>query len=1108
MRIINQIIYAVIAVTLFITVSAGCENLSGKQSATLMKYASFHDIPGVTEDEIKAIEALREKTDFFVFGMMLNTEAYLDKNGKINGYTALLCEWLSGLFGIPFKPQPYTWNDLLDGLNSGGIDFVGNLTTSDERRQIYFMTDAIAQRMVKYLRLKDSVPLSEIAKTRLPRYALLKGTTTVDKVFQYSMKTFEPVYIAEYKDAYRLLKTGVIDALVAEGTTEAVFDDYGDVVTSDFLPLLYSPVSLTAKKPELEPIISVVQKALESGVNAYLGELYNQGYQEYLSHKLLMQFSEEELSFIKANPVIPFAAEYDNYPVSFYSARANEWQGICFDVLKEVELLTGLTFKVVHDQNAEWSELLRMLESGEVYIITELIRIPEREGRFIWPETAFFSDQSALLSKAEFPNINIHDVLSVKVGLTKNLAHTELFRMWFPDHRNSIEYDSSGAALEALVRGEIDMVMNKNSLLLHLTHYQELPGYKANIVFDNNFESTFGLNKDQVVLCSIIDKALGLIDTKSISGQWLRKTYDYRLMVVQAQRPWLIGAIILSLVILALISAFFVRSRSTGKQLEKLVKQRTGELQQSTSELELQTSTLQTMVDSIPDIVYCKDLNLDFTLCNKFFADYLGCNKDDVVGKGKNPNGVLPAGLIEMTNDVDRRVINEGRMIIFEQYLPSFYKEERLFETIKAPLIIDGVVTGLVGIARDITDRKAMEEETKAASRSKSAFLANMSHEMRTPMNVIVGLTDLMLEEDDSGGNLKNNLEKISTAGNTLLGLINDVLDISKIEAGKLELIPVQYEMPSLLNDIIILNMIRIESKPIAFRLDINEELPYSLYGDDLRVKQIINNLLSNAFKYTQKGTVTLGMNCKRQGSEDVRMSVWVNDTGIGIREEDLKKLFTDYSQVSTQANRQIEGTGLGLSITKMLVERMDGKIFVESEYGKGSTFRFHIRQKFVSDKTISAEVVENLCNFRYAEDKRKAAKNLVRPDLNYASVLVVDDMPNNLDVAAALLGKYKMRVDCVTSGQEAINRINSGEPVYDAIFMDHMMPGMDGVEATAKIRAIGTKYAMTIPIIALTANAIVGNEQMFLDNDFQAFLAKPINVIQLDSIVRKWINR
>jgi CheY-like chemotaxis protein len=361
-----------------------------------------------------------------------------------------------------------------------------------------------------------------------------------------------------------------------------------------------------------------------------------------------------------------------------------------------------------------------------------------------------------------------------------------------------------------------------------------------------------------------------------------------------------------------------------------------------------------------------------------------------------------------------------------------------------------------------------------------------------------------MLEDGDPV-NVKSNLKKISTAGNTLLGLINDVLDISKIEAGKLELNPVQYDMPSLLNDIITLNVLRIESKAIAFRLDINEELPSILYGDELRLKQVVNNLLSNAFKYTQKGTVTLGINCTKDDN-DIWMSVYVSDTGIGIRKDDLEKIFSDYNQVDTKANRMIEGTGLGLSITRRLVELMDGEITVESEYGKGTTFRLRVRQGFVTDKSIGFETMNNLHDFRYFDNRKRAHEKLVRADLSYARVLVVDDMPTNLDVAAGILGKYKMQVDCVENGRDALDRIKSGEPVYNAVFMDHMMPEMDGMEATAKIRALDTEYARALPIIALTANAVAGNEQMFLDNGFQAFLPKPINIMHLDSIVQRWV--
>jgi CheY-like chemotaxis protein len=219
-----------------------------------------------------------------------------------------------------------------------------------------------------------------------------------------------------------------------------------------------------------------------------------------------------------------------------------------------------------------------------------------------------------------------------------------------------------------------------------------------------------------------------------------------------------------------------------------------------------------------------------------------------------------------------------------------------------------------------------------------------------------------------------------------------------------------------------------------------------------------------------------------------------------------MSKIFVFFYQIDLSAKRGTEGTGLGLSITKKFVELMDGEISVESEYGKGSTFRVRIRQGFVNDTPIGKETMENLCYLRYSEKKPGVQQKLVRPDLSYARVLVVDDFTTNLDLTAGMLRKYKMQVDCLKTGQEAIGRIAAGEPVYNAIFMDHMMPEMDGIEATKVIRALGTKYAKNIPIIALTANAVVGNEQMFLENGFNAFLPKPFSAVTLDSVIQRMI--
>ena len=400
---------------------------------------------------------------------------------------------------------------------------------------------------------------------------------------------------------------------------------------------------------------------------------------------------------------------------------------------------------------------------------------------------------------------------------------------------------------------------------------------------------------------------------------------------------------------------------------------------------------------------------------------------------------------------------------------------------------------------------EAAVEQAQEANHAKSSFLANMSHEMRTPLNAVLGLSELTLEGDSLNAEARVNLERIYNAGATLLGTVNDILDISKIEAGRFELLLHEYDIPSLINDTVMQNILRIGDKPIEFVLDVDEYLPSRLIGDELRIKQIFNNLLSNAFKYTTEGIVELGVHCIRE--ED---SVWliarVRDTGIGIKPEDLQRLFADYSQVNSKSNRNIEGTGLGLSIAMRLVKMMDGSISVESEFGKGSVFTVQLHQKIANDETIGREVVENLKNFRYSDNKREEQTRLVRLRMPYARVLVVDDNVTNLDVAKGLLKPYRMQVHCVTTGQQAVDAIRAESVRYNAIFMDHMMPEMDGIETAQLIRQIGTDYSQNIPIIAMTANAVVGNEEMFLSKGFQAFLPKPIEIYRLDDIVRHWV--
>ncbi|MDR0906969.1 MAG: response regulator [Oscillospiraceae bacterium] len=434
---------------------------------------------------------------------------------------------------------------------------------------------------------------------------------------------------------------------------------------------------------------------------------------------------------------------------------------------------------------------------------------------------------------------------------------------------------------------------------------------------------------------------------------------------------------------------------------------------------------------------------------------------------------------------------------------------ERVFSEDDESLLSSGGMLIANAILRnDMTHQLVLaREEAIAGAEAKTDFLANMSHEMRTPLNAIIGLSELTLDSGEVEGYARENLEKVYNSGVTLLSLINDILDISKIDSGKFELIPVEYDTPSLINDTVTLNIVRIGSKPITFDLHIDGNVPSMLVGDELRLKQIFNNLLSNAFKYTKEGSVVWSIDFEEDG-DDVWIVSSIRDSGIGIRPKDMEKLFTNYNQVDTKSNRKIEGTGLGLSICKSLLDLMDGSISVESEYGEGSVFSIRVRQgKAAGSVPIGDDVANNLRSFRYSEHKRDRSSKLVRARIPYAKVLVVDDVPTNLDVARGMMKPYGMQVDCAASGPAAIELIRNSDVKYNAIFMDHMMPEMDGIEATRIIRQeIGTDYARNIPIIALTANAIVGNEDMFLKNGFQAFLSKPIDIMRMDVVINHWV--
>lgn len=391
---------------------------------------------------------------------------------------------------------------------------------------------------------------------------------------------------------------------------------------------------------------------------------------------------------------------------------------------------------------------------------------------------------------------------------------------------------------------------------------------------------------------------------------------------------------------------------------------------------------------------------------------------------------------------------------------------------------------------------QAIEEQNKRlqkADKAKTKYFSSMSHEIRTPINAILGMNEVILREAKEE-NIRAYARDIKSASKYLLSIVNDILDYSKIEAGKMEIVPVEYSTAEMIHSICNLVSIRLEQKDLEFHVKVAEDVPSKLYGDEIRISQIIVNLLTNSVKYTERGSVTFSVETTMK-DHSFALRVVVQDTGIGIRKEDQEKLFADYQRLDTERNRRIEGTGLGMSIVVGLLKQMDSQLEVESTYGEGSTFSFVLPQKIVDQTPMKLQ--EDVV----AVEKNELPTEIV--DVSERKILIVDDNLMNLRVAKALLRPYQLEVEVANSGKQCLEKIESNQ--YDMIFLDHMMPEMDGVQTLQEIQKIegGNR---SIPVIALTANASPGARDEYRSFGFTDYLEKPLTAKALDYIIRRYL--
>lgn len=411
---------------------------------------------------------------------------------------------------------------------------------------------------------------------------------------------------------------------------------------------------------------------------------------------------------------------------------------------------------------------------------------------------------------------------------------------------------------------------------------------------------------------------------------------------------------------------------------------------------------------------------------------------------------------------------------------------------------LEALLTAVMYFTIENPDAKMIEQLNKArdeavkANQAKTDFLSSMSHEIRTPLNAICGFSNSLLENDGVSDDAKGDVKNIIMASDTLLELVNGILDISKIEANKLEIIDSVYSFKKMYEELILLTKARIGEKPIEFKHSYDESIPEFLYGDGIRVKQVIINLLTNSAKYTKDGYIDFRIN-SIQKNNIIRLIISVEDSGIGIKKESIDKLFTKFERLGVEKQTTTEGTGLGLAITKKLVEMMGGKIVVQSIYGKGSIFTISLDQRMLTNEELTKVMKEK-------ETEEKTDEII---DASGKNILVVDDNMLNLKVAERLLKAYKCNITLVSSGSECLDKVSNNK--YDLILLDDMMPRMSGTETLQKLKEIET---FNTPVVALTANAITGMKEEYINRGFNDYLSKPIIKEDLNRVMKKYLKK
>ncbi|MDR2353721.1 MAG: response regulator [Deltaproteobacteria bacterium] len=998
--------------------------------------ADFTQIPNITPEEIQLIREFQNEQRVLSFGTLFSSEAYQATSGKKAGFLITFSEFLTQFLGIPFEHVFYESGELEEALASGWLDFASEiLWISGTDSENFYFTQPIYQRVVKVFKRVDRGDLRDLASRRVPKFGFIKNASFKDKVLAATLFKVEVVEVTSYDEAANLIMEGGIDAFFEEASVFSYFESFAEIEGEDYFPPIDIPLALATGEKELEPIINVVEKFLEAGGDEYLSELYTASilanqmvtFQANLSPHLNQYLQK----FLEERGEVTVVGESDDYPLSFYDSQLDEFQGIAYDVLHEISRITGIRFKIVSEPGTPIERLEEMTLLGEAMMIasTNLLHA-EQFGLLVCPKP-HSHDRYALLTNLASPEIEFNQIFYGRIGLIRDERRSELFRKWFPNSENIIFYRSLELALEALKRGDIDYVMGSTNVLLSRTNYREDPAFKAGIVFDYPVPYGFAFNNLEVELRDIIAEAMPLVPIDKINERWNTRMFDYNRKFLKDSLPYLISFFVILLVVLMGLIYENLKNRRLNRNLEGLVADRTETLVATRVDLDRERQLFKRILDSCP---------ICFTITQKEKIAFLTPFAENFFGKTVGDSVFGCFAVQEELDDALRDVQNGAslnwrpmkvyrsdgtiREVLVNSFSSDYYGTQGIMTWFSD-------VTELRENARDLAFARDVAEDS---AKAKSEFLANMSHEIRTPMNAIVGLTQLTLQTKLTKIQ-RDYLEKTSTAAKSLLGIINDILDFSKIEAGKLSMERIEFQLEEVLDNVLNLVTVRANEKDIELILSVTSSTPTNLTGDPLRLSQILNNLISNAVKFTEKGRVTLSVEPIQESQERVILRFVIQDTGIGLTPEQQGKLFKAFNQADTSVTRRYGGTGLGLAISKRLVEMMGGNIWCEGVPDKGSTFGF----------TAILEINDSAK--RYA---------ILQEDFKSLTAIAVDDYEPALNVLSHELKSLGLKVYEANSGEKAIeifkDHLNRSQSI-DVVILDWKMPGIDGVETAAKIK-------------------------------------------------------